>query len=85
MATKLVYNGSVATSFVAVGAELQPGQEFLVPDELAESFLQRPDIELATDHGMVESDDLVPPAPAKPEPAKKSVQPKPVAEAPEAE
>jgi len=80
MATRLVYNGSVAASFMAIGSELQPGDKFTVPDELAESFLQRPDIEAAADHDMAEPDDN---APIKT--AKKSAQPKPVAEAPEAE
>lgn len=80
MAMKLVYNGSVAASFTAIGAELNPGDTFFVPDELAESFLQRPDIEVAADHGMVEPDDAPPPKSTK-----KSAQPTPVAEAPEAE
>ena len=78
MTTKLVYNGSVTTTFVAIGAELNPGDEFYVSEELAGSFLQRPDVELAADHGMVE-----PEAETAPKPAKKSAQPEPVAEAPE--
>ena len=81
MSTKLVYNGSVTTSFSAINAELTPGEEFYVPDELVASFLQRSDIELAADHGMAEPDDVTE---AEPKPAKKSVQPKPAAEAPEA-
>lgn len=76
--TKLVYNGSVTTSFSAINAELKPGEEFYVPDGLAESFLQRPDVELATDHGMAESDD------PKPIRTKSTTQLKPAAEAPEA-
>lgn len=77
MATKLVYNGSVTTSFVAIGAEVSPGDEFTVPDELAESFLQRPDIEPATEHDLAEPDDVPPPVPAKVTTTKKSDQPAP--------
>ena len=41
---RLIYHGPAPVAFVALGAELFPGQEFDVPDESADAYLSRPDI-----------------------------------------
>lgn len=69
---KLRYTGSVKATFAypSVG-EVEPGQEFIVPDEDAEGFLVRSDIE--------QVERKAPVAPTKPVRAKKEPEP----EAPE--
>lgn len=42
---RLVYNGPQPVSFVSLGIELSPGEEFDVSDAEAESFLPRLDVE----------------------------------------
>lgn len=44
---RLRYIGSAPTSFMALGAEVFPGDPFEVPDEVAASYLARADIEEA--------------------------------------
>lgn len=45
---KLVYNGSVAITFLVEGVgTLEPGDEFTVSDEVAPAFLSRSDISTA--------------------------------------
>lgn len=69
MTLKLVYMGSVPATFVGIDRELQPGDTFTVPRDLAESFLGRSDIEVAAP----EPD----PAPVK---TKKATQPEPASD-----
>lgn len=45
---RLRYTGAQATTFMSVG-EFQSGDVFTVPDEQAEGFLRRPDVEEAPD------------------------------------
>ena len=47
MTTKLVYNGSVPTSFMSHDLALEPGEAFTVPDDQLDRFIGRSDIELA--------------------------------------
>lgn len=47
MTTKLVYTGSVPTTFVSHLVAVQPGESFTVPDDQLERFIGRSDIELA--------------------------------------
>lgn len=43
---KLRYTGPVTVTFTTAGVgEVEPGAEFTVPDELADAFLRRDDIE----------------------------------------
>lgn len=80
---RLKYVGQQPTTFrdaqlesgalVRIGHVL-PGDEFGVPDEVAESFLRRADIELAQDDA--------PPQDAKPAKARAKAEPDPAAEAP---
>lgn len=62
---KLRYVGSVPTSFMALGLEVNPGQEFDVPDDEAKSYLSRADINEVVDEASAENT-----AEDKPEPAK---------------
>lgn len=78
MTQRLVYTGSVTVSFMGINAEVNPGEEFNVPDELAEGFLQRPDIEVAPEHPTVETDEPQPVAEPAPKP-KKAAQSEPAA------
>lgn len=43
---RLRYVGAGSTTFIGVG-EVEPGAEFVVPDNQAEGFLRRPDVEEA--------------------------------------
>lgn len=43
---RLRYVGAGSTTFIGVG-EVEPGVEFVVPDDQAEGFLRRPDVEEA--------------------------------------
>lgn len=70
MTVRLVYKGQVTASFLGINTELNPGDVFTVPDDLAESFLQRSDVEAAADHSMAEPEDLV--SEPTPEPVAKS-------------
>lgn len=74
MTTKLTYTGSVTTSAMGINAELNPGDSFYVPDEMAESFLCRSDMEIAVECPVVEAEDTKPEAVTKP---KKTAQPEP--------
>lgn len=47
MATKLVYTGTLTVAFSSINREVRPDEEFYVPDELVDSFLQRSDIKPA--------------------------------------
>lgn len=42
---RLRYIGSAPTSFMALGAEVFPGESLEVPDEVAVSYLARADVE----------------------------------------
>jgi hypothetical protein len=80
MTTRLIYTGQVSISFMGVNAELSPGDEFNVSDDQAASFLQRPDIEAATDRSMAEPEDLVSePTPEPVAKTKKAAQSEPAA------
>lgn len=65
---KLVYNGSVATTFSSFHLALEPGDVFHVSDDALPHFIGRPDIEVAPDP-IPEPDE---PAPVKP--TKKTAQ-----------
>lgn len=74
MTLKLKYTGSVTASLMGINAELNPGDTFSVPDDMAESFLQRSDMEIAVECPVVEAEDPKPEAATKP---KKTAQPEP--------
>jgi hypothetical protein len=75
---RLVYKGTTTTTFMGINAELNPGDEFSVADDQVDSFLQRSDIERATDHQMSEPDDPKTDAEPAPKP-KKAAQSEPAA------
>lgn len=49
---RLRYIGSAPTSFMALGAEVFPGDSFEVPDEVAAGYLARADVEEAPAAGV---------------------------------
>lgn len=55
------YTGANPTAFVALGREVQPGEEFPIPDDAADGYLARQDIK--------------PVAPKKPPAAKRAAIP----------
>ena len=61
---RLLYTGAQATTFIGVG-EVEPGALFDVPDDKAEPFLRRPDVEAPP-----EPDPDPAPAPIRPRKAK---------------
>lgn len=68
-----MYTGSVPISFMSHPVSLQPGETFHVPDDLLESFIRRPDIELAPEDAPAPEPELVPEEPAA-KPTKKAAQ-----------
>lgn len=72
MTTKLVYTGSVPITFMGFNLAVEPGDTFHVPDHLLESFISRPDIELAPEAPTAPEPEPVLEEPAKP--TKKAAQ-----------
>ena len=43
---RLRYTGTRPVSFTSIGVEVEPGDEFDVPDDIAEAFSRRTDLEI---------------------------------------
>jgi hypothetical protein len=76
---KVRYTGAMPVTFIQLGREVKPGEEFDVPDADAEGYLARGDVQSAEPEPEKEEEQPSAPAPRKGAPK----QEKPAAQAPD--